>query len=47
MLYLLDTNILSYFIRGVSLVLSRRMVNAMCAQNIATSVICRAEQRDG
>ena len=44
--YLLDTNILSYFIRGNHPALMRRMVTAMQAQRIATSVICRAEIGD-
>ena len=43
--YLLDTNILSDFIRGNHPVLMRRMVTAMQAQTIATSAICRAEIR--
>ena len=41
--YLLDTNILSYFIRGNHPALIRRMVTAMQAQTISTSAICRAE----
>ena len=45
--YLLDTNILNYFIRGTHPALMRRMVTAMQAQTIATSVICRAEIRYG
>lgn len=45
--YLLDTNILSYFIRGNHPALMRRMATAMQTQTIATSVICRAEIRDG
>lgn len=45
--YLLDTNILSYFIRGNHPALMRRMVTAMQAQTIATSAICRAEIRYG
>ena len=45
--YLLDTNILSYFIRGNHPALMRRMVTAMQAQTIATSAICRAEIRHG
>jgi tRNA(fMet)-specific endonuclease VapC len=45
--YLLDTNILSYFIRGNHQALMRRMVTAMQAQTIATSAICRAEIRYG
>jgi tRNA(fMet)-specific endonuclease VapC len=44
---LLDTNILSYFIRGNHQALMRRMVTAMQAQTIATSAICRAEIRYG
>lgn len=46
-LYLLDTNILSYFIKGTSAALTRRMAKAMQAQTIATSAICRAELRYG
>jgi tRNA(fMet)-specific endonuclease VapC len=46
-LYLLDTNILSYFIKGINPALTRRMAEAMQAQTIATSVICRAELRYG
>ena len=45
--YLLDTNILSYFIRGNHPALMRRMVTAMQAQTISTSTICRAEIRYG
>ncbi len=47
MLYLLDTNILSYFIKGVSPLLTRRMAAAMQAKTIATSALCRAELRYG
>jgi len=43
--YLLDTNILGYFIRGNHPALMRRMGTAMQAQTIATSAICRAEIR--
>jgi tRNA(fMet)-specific endonuclease VapC len=46
-LYLLDTNILSYFIRGTSALLTRRMNKATQVQSIATSAICRAELRFG
>jgi tRNA(fMet)-specific endonuclease VapC len=46
-LYLLDTNILSYFIKSVSPVLTRRIHKAMQAQSIVTSAICRAELRYG
>jgi tRNA(fMet)-specific endonuclease VapC len=46
-LYLLDTNILSYFIKGINPALTRRMAQAMQAQTIVTSVICRAELRYG
>ena len=45
--YLLDTNILSYFIRGNHPALMRRMVTAMQVQTISTSAICRAEIRYG
>jgi tRNA(fMet)-specific endonuclease VapC len=45
--YLLDTNILSYFIRGNHPALMRRMATEMQAQTIATSAICRAEIRYG
>jgi predicted nucleic acid-binding protein len=45
--YLLDTNILSYFIKGVSPALTRKMAKAMQAQTVVTSAICRAELRYG
>ena len=45
--HLLDTNTLSYFIRGASPQLTRHMGNAMNAKTVATSVICRAELRYG
>ena len=45
--YLLDTNVLGYFIRGNHPALMRRMATAMQAQTIATSVSCRAEIRYG
>ena len=46
-LYLLDTNILSYFIKGINPALTRRMAKATQAQTIVTSVNCRAELRYG
>lgn len=46
-LYLLDTNTISYFIKGVHPALIRRMDEATEAQTIVTSVICRAELRYG
>ena len=45
--YLLDTNILSYFIKGISPALMRHMAEATQAQTIATSAIGRAELRYG
>ena len=45
--YLLDTNILSYFIKGISLALTQRMDTTSQAKTICTSVICRAELRYG
>jgi tRNA(fMet)-specific endonuclease VapC len=45
--YLLDTNILSYFVKGISPVLTQRMDPASHAKTICTSVICRAELRYG
>ena len=47
MQYLLDTNILSYFIKGVSPLLTKRVAKAMQVQSIVTSAICRAELRYG
>jgi tRNA(fMet)-specific endonuclease VapC len=46
-LYLLDTNIISYFIKGIHPALTQRMAQATQAQTIATSAICRAEVRYG
>ena len=46
-LYLLDTNTISYFIKGIHPALIRRMDKATQAQTIVTSVICRAELRYG
>ena len=45
--YLLDTNILSYFIKGIHPALTHRMAAATQVRSIATSVICRAELRYG
>lgn len=45
--HLLDTNILSYFIKGFSPALMRHISRAMQSKTIATSVICRAELRYG
>ncbi len=47
MLYLLDTNIVSYFIKGNHPKLSARMKLAFNKQNIAISAITRAEIRYG
>lgn len=46
-LYLLDTNIISHFIKGIHPALMQRMTQALQAQTIATSAICRAEVRYG
>ena len=45
--YLLDTNILSYFIRGGNAALHDRMSQELAHQTVATSAICRAELRFG
>ena len=45
--FLLDTSILSYFLRGGCPPLHRRMVRAFKDENIAISVITRAEIRYG
>ncbi len=45
--YLLDTNIVSYFVKGVSASLVQRMQVGLDAQNIAISAITRAELRYG
>ena len=45
--FLLDTNILSYFLRGSHPPLHRRMVRAFKDENIGISVITRAEIRYG
>jgi predicted nucleic acid-binding protein len=46
-LYLLDTNIVSYFVKGVSASLVQRMQVGLDAQDIAISAITRAELRYG
>ena len=45
--YLLDTNIVSYFLRGQNPALAHRVVDALEAQSAAISVITRAELRYG
>lgn len=45
--YLLDTNTVSYFIRGVDTRLTERVGREMLAQTAAISVITRAELRFG
>jgi tRNA(fMet)-specific endonuclease VapC len=45
--YLLDTNIVSYFVRGVSAGLVQRMQVGLEAQDIAISAVTRAELRYG
>ena len=45
--YLLDTNIVSYFVKGVSPILVERMQVRLDAQVIAISAITRAELRYG
>ena len=45
--YLLDTNIVSYFVKGVSASLIQRMQVGLDAQDIAISAITRAELRYG
>lgn len=45
--YLLDTNIVSYFVKGVNAPLVKRMQRAFTAQDIAISAITRAEIRSG
>lgn len=46
-LYLLDTNIVSYFVKGVSASLMQRMRGGLARQDIAISAITRAELRYG
>ena len=43
--YLLDTNIVSYFVKGISGSLVQRMHVGLGAQDIAISSISRAELR--
>ena len=45
--YLLDTNIISYFVKGVSAGLVQRMQVRLGAQDIAISAVTRAELRYG
>jgi predicted nucleic acid-binding protein len=45
--YLLDTNIISYFIKGINASLVQRMQAGVDAQDMAISVITRAELRYG
>ena len=45
--YLLDTNIVSYFVKGTNAVLVDRMQRASVAQDIAISAMTRAESRSG
>ncbi len=47
MRYLLDTNIVSYFVKGVSASLVQRMQAGVDAQDIAISAVTRAELRYG
>ena len=46
-LYLLDTNILSYFLKGIHPALQRRVARAFKNEDIAISVVTRAEMRYG
>ncbi len=45
MKYLVDTNILGYFVRNSSVTLQKRMLTALKKQEIAISAITRAETR--
>lgn len=45
--YLLDTNIVSYFVKGVSASLVQRMQVGLDAQDVVISAITRAELRYG
>ena len=45
--FLLDTNIVSYFVKGISTGLVQRMQVGLDAQDIAISAITRAELRYG
>nr|WP_315226669.1 type II toxin-antitoxin system VapC family toxin [uncultured Albidiferax sp.] len=47
MRYLLDTNILSYFLKGIQPRLTQRVAQALQAQEAAISAITRAEMRYG
>lgn len=46
-LYLLDTNILSYFIKGLEAELVDRVARALQAQEVVISALTRAEMRYG
>lgn len=46
-LYLLDTNILSYFVKGMHPALQQRMALAFQNEDMAISVVTRAEMRYG
>lgn len=45
--YLLDTNILSYFLKGIQPRLTERMAKSLQTQDAAISAITRAEMRYG
>ena len=45
--YLLDTNIVSYYLRRTSPELERRLNSALASQSVAISVLTRAELRYG
>lgn len=45
--YLLDTDILSYFVKGIHPTLQRRMARGFQNDDIAISVVTRAEMRYG
>ncbi len=45
--YLLDTNIVSYFVKGINDGLTTRMERGFRAQNVAISAVTRAELRSG
>ena len=47
LLYLLDTNIVSYYLRRTSTELERRLNDALASQSVAISVLTRAELRYG
>ncbi len=46
-LYLLDTHIVSHFVKGIDPMLTARMTDAMREQEVAISVITHAEVRFG